>query len=41
MERDKKTTHDKFKKYTDFIIHHPVYKGLPIKQKKMVHIHLL
>lgn len=34
MERDKKITHDNFKKYADFIIHHPAYKGLPIKQNK-------
>lgn len=34
MPRNEKKTHEKFIEYTDFIIHHPVYKGLPIKQKK-------
>lgn len=34
MPRNEKVTHENFLKYSDFIIHHPVYKGLPIKQKK-------
>lgn len=34
MPRNKKITHENFIKYTDFIIHHSIYKGLPIKQKK-------
>lgn len=34
MTREKKATHENFLKYADFIIHHPIYKGLPIKQKK-------
>lgn len=34
MPRNKKEYHENFKKYADFIIHHPVYAGLPIKKKK-------
>lgn len=34
MPRNEKAMHENFIKYADFIIHHPVYKGLPIKQKK-------
>lgn len=34
MPRNEKEYHEKFQKYANFIIHHPVYKGLPIKQKK-------
>lgn len=34
MPRNEKATHENFINYADFIIHHPVYKRLPIKQKK-------
>lgn len=34
MPRSEKVTHENFVKYAEFIINHPVYKGLPIKQNK-------
>lgn len=34
MPRSEKEYHENFIRYMDFIIYHPVYEGLPIKQKK-------
>ncbi len=34
MPRHEKEYHENFKKYVDFIIHHPAFEGLPIKRKK-------
>ena len=36
MPRNKKTYHEKFNEYSDFIIYHPNYAGLPIVPDKII-----